>query len=61
MQDYSIVTPQLYQTVDELLIAYNHHHQNLDYNYKHTIRLKFVDRVFGIDFYLNVINGCHDQ
>jgi hypothetical protein len=58
MEDYLNMTLDLYQTADELIIAFNHHYNLIDYNYKHTIRTKNVEKVYGLDFYINVINNC---
>lgn len=40
MDDYVNIQPELYQTVDELIISYNHNTRAIDYNYKHTIRTR---------------------
>lgn len=61
MEDYKSVTLDLYQTADELIIAYNHHYNLIDYNYKHTIRTRSVEKTYGLDFYINVINLCNNK
>ncbi len=55
MDDYVSIQPELYQTVDELIIAYNNSSKIIEYNYKHTIRLRSLDPIFGIEFYVKVI------
>lgn len=54
------MTPELYQTADELIIAYNHGHKIIEYNFKHTIRTRHIEKIFGLDFYCNVINNCKE-
>jgi hypothetical protein len=61
MEDYVSITPELYQTVDELLIAFNHNTKGFDYNYKHTIRVRSLENIFGYEFYINVINNCKQK
>ena len=38
MDKYTDISDELYQTADELIIAYNSSKKFIDYNYKHTIR-----------------------
>lgn len=61
MDDYSTIPAELYQTADELLIAYNHQTKSIEYNYKHTIRVKSLENIFGYEFYINVINNCKQR
>lgn len=61
MENYETINGELYQTADELIIAYNYNLKLFDYNYKHTIRTKYPEKVYGADFYLNIINFSHNQ
>ena len=61
MDDYSTIPPELYQTADELIIAYNHQIKSIEYNYKHTIRVKSLENIFGYEFYINVINNSKQR
>jgi hypothetical protein len=58
MEEYEIISPELYQTADELIITFNHNSKFIDYNYKHTIRVRTLENIFGTEFYINVINNC---
>ncbi len=63
MEGYKIIDAELYQTADELIIAYLHNKKIIDYNYKHTIRFFKNDKIDsdpdalypGSEFYLKVI------
>lgn len=61
MDDYSTIPPELYQTADELIISYNHQIKSIEYNYKHTIRVKSLENIFGYEFYINVINNSKQR
>lgn len=68
MECYKIIDEQLYQTADELILAFLHNKKFIDYNYKHTIRFKKNDKIDsdsegfypGSDFYLKVIENCEN-
>ena len=61
MDGYKVVSEELYQTVDELLISYNHLYRNIEYNHKHTIRCIRPEDIFGLSFYANVAKFCEDE
>ena len=61
MEGWASISPELYQTADELIVACNHNSKVIDYNYKHTIRTKYPDRIYGLDFYMHLINNCKDM
>ncbi len=51
---------ELFQTADELIIAYNDYNKVIEYNYKHTIRTK-KQSILGVNFYLNLAESCMDD
>ncbi len=61
MDDYASIPAELYQTADELIIAYNHNNKVIEYNYKHTIRIRSLDPIVGIEFYTKIIENCKNK
>jgi hypothetical protein len=45
MEGYKQIDAELYQTADELIMAYLHGKKFIDYNYKHTIRFYRSDKI----------------
>jgi len=45
MEGYKSIDAELYQTADELILAFLHNRKIIDYNYKHTIRFARNDKL----------------
>ena len=54
MDEYKNISMETYQTIDELLICYNHQCGFIEYNYKHTLRVKKIDSLYGMAIYHNI-------
>lgn len=61
MNHYKKISPNLYQTVDELIIAYNYYNRSIEYNTKHSIRSLKTHDMVGLEFYLDVATGCDNN
>ncbi len=60
MNNYMNCDDELFKTIDELLISYNHRSRAIDYNVKHCIRCILPYEVFGVEVFLDIAMGCRD-
>ena len=60
MDNYVNIDDETFQTVDELVVAYNFAKKTIDYNYKHTIRSIKPREIYGLEFYLKTIINSKD-
>lgn len=42
-------------------MALNNNLENIDYNYKHTIRTKNPEKIIALEFYYHLINKCKSR
>ena len=61
MDGYKKVSEEMYQTADELIVSYNHHNRNIEYNTKHTIHCLKGEDIYGLNFYSNVAKNCENE
>lgn len=61
MNNFIACDEELFKTIDELLISYNHRNKLIDYNVKHCIRCIAPQELFAVEVYLDIAMGSKDE